>query len=184
MTRHVDITLTWAEFFEGVLEGAKRHCRMLRNNIAHTNGKSSDRPEKEWDDHIEGTIAERAWAKYADLDWDAYCEESMARGLHDGGVDIGGVSVRHTWKLDGRLLVQKTDREDIQAVLVTGTGPHRRLAGWIWVEEAKRVGRWRTYEKWEKQHPNARRKRRPCFWIEPDQLRPMEEILDSLPGRW
>ena len=88
---------------------------------------------------INSCCAEMAVAKFYNLHWEAVVE-SPAKDLMG---DVGGVlEVRSTWRVSGRLILHKRDRDDFPFVLAIGKGRHWRLAGWMRGEEGKKRKYW------------------------------------------
>jgi len=80
--------------------------------------------------------------------------------------DVGSfIEVKWTRYDTGQLIVYENDRNSDVAVLVTGSSPNYRLAGWIPVAMAKR--------------PKYRNSKQPTWWITQQNLQPIENLKGS-----
>jgi hypothetical protein len=111
-----------------------------------------------WQAMIEGTIAEYAVAKALDICW-------------DGGVgtfkspDAGPLQVRHTERLNGKMLLHPSDKDHEICVLVVGNYGNYTLQGWAVIGEVKLQEYWLD--------PTGGR---PCYFVPREALRPMEDL--------
>ncbi len=84
-----------------------------------------------WQNHVEGCLAEFAVASYLGKHWDG------AIGIPGPG-DIGRkIEVRSTGVADGRLLLKETDQTNADWVLVIGSNGDYQLMGWLEGIQAK-----------------------------------------------
>lgn len=80
--------------------------------------------------------------------------------------DVGSfIEVKWTRYENGQLIVYESDRQTDVAVLVTGTSPSYRLAGWIPVAMAKR--------------PKYKNSKQPTWWVDQKNLQPIENLKGS-----
>lgn len=75
------------------------------------------------------------------------------------------VEVKWTRYEDGQLIVYPTDRPTDVAILVVGTSPNYRLAGWIPVAMA--------------QKPRYKNSKQPTWWVNQKNLQPIENLKGS-----
>lgn len=158
----IEIVLTWAEAAIAAQTGVRRRLHGLQACLQEKNGRAAARPDQAWQDDIEGSAAEFAVAKWAGVFWTPTL-------VVDGGIDVGRLCIRHTCYPTGRLLIQRGDADQLEAVLVTGRLPVYSLAGWIPVKDAKQDRFWQ-----ERPSPDAAP--RPCYWIPQAELRPMADL--------
>lgn len=80
--------------------------------------------------------------------------------------DVGtNVEVRWTRYDTGQLIIYENDRVTDVAILVVGTSPNYRLAGWIPVAMAKR--------------PKYKHAKQPTWWVTQLNLQPIENLKGS-----
>jgi len=84
--------------------------------------------------------------------------------------DVGSnIEVRWTRYDTGQLIVYENDRITDVAILVVGTSPNYRLAGWIPVAMAKR--------------PKYKNSKQPTWWVDQKNLQPIENLKGSNYGQ-
>jgi hypothetical protein len=84
--------------------------------------------------------------------------------------DVGSnIEVRWTRYENGQLIVYENDRVTDVAILVVGTSPNYRLAGWIPVAMAKR--------------PKYKNSKQPTWWVDQKNLQPIENLKGSNYGQ-
>ena len=84
--------------------------------------------------------------------------------------DVGSfVDVKWTRYETGQMIIYENDRNSDVAVLVVGTSPNYRLAGWIPVAMAKR--------------PKYRNSKQPTWWVTQQNLQPIENLKGSNYGQ-
>jgi hypothetical protein len=84
--------------------------------------------------------------------------------------DVGSfIEVKWTRYESGQLIIYEGDRQSDVAVLVVGTSPNYRLAGWIPVAMAKR--------------PRYRHAKQPTWWVTQQNLQPIENLKGSNYGQ-
>lgn len=116
--------------------------------------------------------------KFASLQMDAIAAEMVVgEALHipygdlsderfKSGADVGSnIEVKHTAWHDGHLIVAPRDRSSDIAVLVTGSCPEYRIAGWIPVAIAKQ--------------PRFKSTKDSSYWVGQLHLRPIENFRRS-----
>jgi hypothetical protein len=82
--------------------------------------------------HVDGCCAELAVAKSLGMYWDGYSKTpSKLKG------DVGQWQVRSTCHEGGCLIAHEQDRDETVFVLVVGSAPNLRIAGWIRGIDAK-----------------------------------------------
>ena len=80
--------------------------------------------------------------------------------------DVGSfIEVKWTRYDNGQLIIYESDRQSDVAILVTGTSPTYRLAGWIPVAMAKR--------------PKYKHAKQPTWWVTQINLQPIENLRGS-----
>jgi hypothetical protein len=84
--------------------------------------------------------------------------------------DVGSfIEVKWTRYESGQLIIYEGDRQSDVAVLVVGTSPNYRLAGWIPVAMAKR--------------PRYKHAKQPTWWVTQQNLQPIENLKGSNYGQ-
>jgi hypothetical protein len=84
--------------------------------------------------------------------------------------DVGSfVEVKWTRYETGQMIIYENDRNTDVAILVVGTSPNYRLAGWIPVAMAKR--------------PKYRNSKQPTWWVTQQNLQPIENLKGSNYGQ-
>ena len=84
--------------------------------------------------------------------------------------DVGSfIEVKWTRYENGQLIINESDRTTDVAILVTGTSPSYRLAGWIPVAMAKR--------------PKYKNSKQPTWWVDQKNLQPIENLKGSNYGQ-
>jgi hypothetical protein len=84
--------------------------------------------------------------------------------------DVGSfIEVKWTRYDNGQLIIYESDRTTDVAILVTGTSPNYRLAGWLPVAIAKK--------------PRYRSSSQPTWWITQANLQPIETLKGSTYGQ-
>jgi len=139
--------------------GVGRHIRALMKDRTQTNDKK--RGPEDWGNDIEAACAECAYALWANMFW-------MGGGNRLDHYDVGHVSIKHTVRPNGRLLIAPEDAkkftEETPVVLVVGTAPVMDLVGWL------PMGAITTDRNWNLDMP------RPCWAVTQGDLRQMEEL--------
>jgi hypothetical protein len=84
--------------------------------------------------------------------------------------DVGSfIEVKWTKYDSGQLIVYENDRNTDVAILVTGTSPNYRLAGWIPIAMAKK--------------PRYKHAKQPTWWVTQQNLQPIENLKGSNYGQ-
>lgn len=107
--------------------------------------------------------AELAVARYFKLDYDPY--KDNGKRLADVGDQL---EIRWTHWSDGQLIIYEYDRPSDIAILVTGTHPFYRLAGWIPVAMARK--------------DKFRHHNQPTWWVNQRNLMPIDTLIRSSYG--
>lgn len=113
----LEVQLAPEDIYNGVIVGARRMYDSVRRNL-NDNGSGSN-----WHQHIEGALAELAFAKHFGLWFD--------HGIGKFGTkDVGEYGIRSTKYKDGCLILRSRD-PDGKYVLVTGEYGKYKIIGWI-----------------------------------------------------
>lgn len=155
----MNVTLSWAEVFQGANAGVMRHLLNLKDGNRHAHGYSGG---EGWELHITGALGELAFAKLTNRYW-----ESVASDFRSLIGDVGRHQVRTTARENGCLIVHERDPDDAMFFLVIGTAPTFYVAGGIQGSAAKSEEWWRTDTG------------RPAFFVPQDALTPLEELIYS-----
>lgn len=156
---HIEVALSLHEVLIAANVGVRRRLAIIKDRSPDMYGQ---KPEHDgWQCHIEGSGAELAVAKHFDLFWSGHVGDYKA-------FDVGPYEVRQTPHHNGHLILQHKDLDkgDAPCILVTGSTPVFRLAGWIYGFEGL-VNKYYT---------DKPRNGRPAFWIPQSDLRPMSSL--------
>lgn len=134
--------------------GVKRNLEAVANGLKAGWGG----PSECWEAHIQGALAELAFAKWMQTYWEGHVNTFRSRD------DVIGFEVR--WASNAQLKRRPKDEPNRKFVLVTGEIPTFYVRGWLWGHEFETLGR--------KMDPGNRG--RPAWFVTPEQLRPMSEI--------
>lgn len=155
----IEVRLTWAEAELAAYAGMKRRLLALHDSRPGFYGFKED---DGWGSDVESAGAELAVATATGLAWVAW-----ARRPSEVQADVGDdVQVRSTRRGNGHMLIHEADRDDHRFVLVFGSIPSYRIAGWI------SGGAGKDPEFWGDPFGTER----PCFWVPPDRLEPLETL--------
>lgn len=147
------VELTDYELRLGAAVGVERQLEALRLGRQHRHGFAGEG----WDIHIEGALAELAFAKARAVFWDA-----VVRRPEDLDGDVGSAQIRSTKRPSGCLIVHKDDPDSAAFVLITQENPRTySFRGWLRGRDAKQQRWWRTDTG------------RPAFFVPQGYLRPM-----------
>lgn len=113
-------------------------------------------PPSVWDADVEGAAAELAVARALNRYWCGLDGSDRLVG------DVDGCQVRHSRRPDASLILHSRDLDDQRFILVVGSMPVLRLAGWAFGHEGKVEGFFR------------RDVPRPAFFVPQSALRRME----------
>jgi len=127
------IDLTMPEVMQAAFVGIMRRVNALKSGWTDRYGS----PQNAWNIDIEGCCAELVVAKALDVFWQGY-----SRSPRKLPGDVGQWQVRSTWRENGRLIVHDEDNDATVFVLVVGTAPSYRIAGWIRAIDAKKKEFW------------------------------------------
>lgn len=150
------VTLTESELQQGSFIGMQRHNYVIQQGLRQQKGYANP-----WENIIEGALAEMAFAKLMNLYWDGKINQ-LTKG------DVGKWEVRQTKHLDGSLRIEPSDKDHAPYVLLTGQSGVYFVRGWILGHEGK------LHEYWKDMAGQGR----PCFWVPPSDLRPIETHED------
>lgn len=149
-----DVTLDWMDVAMAAFAGMLRE---IRNRQANNQHKWNASIANGWTRDIESSCAEKVVAKKFGVYWfDGRKNET----------DAGRFQVRHTPLIDGRLTLHPEDSDDEEFVLVRGTAPKFRLAGWCFGREGKKDAYW--------EDPTGQG--RWAFFVPNSVLHPMSEL--------
>ncbi len=157
----MDIDLTLYELtFAGHIAVA-RHAEAIRLKCKRLDGTTPT-----WDEEVEGCCAELAVAKALGVPWKADVNAFDTQ-------DVAGFGVRHTKRLDGRLIVRKRDflryGDDGRFMLVTGERCHYRVPGWATIADVRDRGEWSNPNGWGG-----------AYFTPQSALRPVAEAAEAL----
>jgi len=154
------IRLSEEEVYRGAAEGVARVIRnALRGRLAAYGAKRS------WDLDVEAALAELAAAKHLELPWEPLADIDTTTGdLANGRVKL---QVRSTPRVDGSLILHRSDHDEHAFVLVCGSFNSWKVAGWMFAREGKRPDCWR---------PAGGNIRHAAYFVPQGRLRPMEEL--------
>lgn len=123
------VVLTPEEIFMGVQVGARRQVLSMRDGLQNRDGHIAN-----WDDEIEGALAEVATAKHLGVWFDPSNGKYKAK-------DVAQYHVRQTKLENGRLIIRPTDPEGDYLLVIGSLGTYR-IAGWIKSSLAKQSPFW------------------------------------------
>jgi hypothetical protein len=147
-----DCRLTWAEMVQACDVAVMRQVQNIKAGRHHRYGcQQADG----WTVNIEGACGEMALAKLLGMFWSGAIGDLSA-------ADVGHLQVRTTAHATGCLVLHPTDKDAEIFVLMVGTAPAFRAAGWCYGHEGKRERFWRD--------PTG--KNRPAFFVPQKLLRP------------
>jgi hypothetical protein len=113
----------------------------------------------------ESIVAEILVARYL-----GYTEFDPRSSQFKKTADVGSfIEVKWTRYETGQCIIGEGDRATDVAVLVVGTSPNYRLAGWIPVAMAKR--------------PKYKNSKQPTWWVDQKNLQPIENLKGSNYGQ-
>lgn len=108
----------------------------------------------------ESIAAEWVVAKYLDRNYDPFDPKHKTRA------DVAdNLEVKHTKYNEGQLIINEADRASDIAILVVGSSPNYRIAGWIPVAMA--------------QKPRYKHSKQPNWWVTQVNLQPIENLVRS-----
>lgn len=145
--------LSWDEVRLASIIGCRRNLSSLEKKQKHLAGMAN---WDGWSAHIEGACAELAVSKIMGITWDCHVDEYKRK---QG--DVGGWEVRSSKPQFAKLRINPNDDDDKQYLLVIGTAPTYRVAGWVYGYEAKRPEWFTTFKKGRDKE----------FFVDPHNLR-------------
>ena len=131
--------LTEADLAAALAEATILRERMIRRNrtLDHGGPMNGRTMAKRFENWREGTLAEIAFGRLTGKPWRPSAEEITDTG------DIGGVEVRYTHHMTGRLIVWLNDRMNKPCVLMVGSYPRISEAGWCHAGRGRALGEYR-----------------------------------------
>jgi hypothetical protein len=129
------ISLTDAEIFFAAQIGMMRQIEDIQRKKRSNTGETQFGA---WQRHIEGALAECAFAKHLGLYW------SKTSWPHP---DVGDSEVRSTPRDWGDLRIKPDDPDDRKFYLLTGINGTYTIRGWIYALEGKKPEYWKRVDK-------------------------------------
>ena len=127
------ITLTWLEVMRGAMVGVQRQVACLRRG---EKGWERCDHDLDWQNNIEGAIAELAVAKFMGRYWPGTVDRFKDPDL------TNDIQVRQAPKPSDSLIVRPRDNIKHRFVLAIGIAPTYNVIGWINGEESKEDPSW------------------------------------------
>lgn len=152
----IPVTLDWFEVSRGAQVGVQRQVLNLSQGKHDAHRFDGD----PWSVHINGALAELAFAKATGRYWLALTKDPKTLPG-----DVGGDQIRSTSRSDGSLILHPEDSDEARFYLVVGTCPRYTIVGWVYGSEGKNRTFWREDTG------------RPAFFVPQSQLRPVEKAL-------
>lgn len=156
----VTVTLTWPEQLQAVIIGGMRR---IGSKARCRTAPYGDPQANLWDIDIEAAGAELAVAKAMGVYWTGIC------GYPEPAGDVGGLEVRSTKRMDGRLILHDRDKDDAPYILVRGAMPIYQIVGWIYGRDGKQ-------ERYLF-HGDGRSAHRRAYFVPVEALRGMDELI-------
>jgi hypothetical protein len=153
----ITVDLSVPEMYLATLVGVMREIQHL-GNPARQHRYGAD-PTRHFQLHIQGAAGELAVAKIYNCFWNGAVGNLRAS-------DVGPLGVRTTAHPTGRLCLHPADPDDTPFVLVVGTMPTLRLAGWLRARDGKREEWW----------DDPQRTNRPAFYVPQHRLHPLTTL--------
>lgn len=158
----IEVVLGWHEALETAIEGLKRSLRHDWQGLEH---RAGDPGRCRWCRDIEGSGAERAFARGMSLYW------APSPGVQIGpSGDCCGWEVRRPEPRNKKLLIRDDDHADRPYVLVTGSWPKYIVRGYVLGRDGKQA----------KYRSPGNPSRPPCYLVPPGDL----ERLTGREGPW
>ena len=152
-----DVTLEWHEYAMAAEIGKLRMLASIRRGSHHKYGMT----KHGWTEHIEGSAAELAVAKYLDIYWNGSVDTFKR------AADVGqNIEVRWRSNPEWDLIVRPDDDDDAWFVLVVGACPNYRILGAMRGRDGKQDG-------WRQEYGG----RTPAFFVPQAHLHPIEQVL-------
>jgi hypothetical protein len=158
-----DITpsLTTMEMFSAACHGCMRRINAVKQNKSVPYG---DPKLNKWGLDIESCASEMIVGKYLNQFW----HQTILLGNDKAPCDVGeNVEVRHTPRLDGRLIVYERDKDASYFVSVVGAFPEYKIVGWMKGEDAKKDKYWWADAKY------------PAWFVDQCDLNPPETLKEQ-----
>lgn len=128
----IRIVLDHAEMWSACCTGLMRQLQGMRRGFnGHKNGLTSN-----FQQHIEGAIAEACFAKYLGAYWS--CSVNSFKGP-----DVADWQVRSTAHANGHLIIRPHDHDHYRVALLTTNTNGAVLHGWMNIADAKADQFWR-----------------------------------------
>lgn len=139
MHKPIPFTLSQAEMLIAAQAGCLRRIAAVKHHRQHNNGVPTI---DMWGMDIEGAAAELVVAKWLGKYWNSVADDpTQLEG------DVGRYQVRHTRRIDGRLILHDKDKNDAVFVLVVGQYPNYYICGWTDGATGKQQQYWRNGER-------------------------------------
>ena len=155
----MEIILTENELFQAAIIGIQRRLESLRN---HRVGKAGQPTDQLWRDNIEGACGEAAVSKALNTfwlgEWDVFKTRKDVAKKYE---------VRTSAYASAHLILFPDDFDDTPYILVTGSAPNYKMAGWLLGSDGKKNQYWGT------------RAGRSSYWIPQTNLHSMKDLLDA-----
>jgi hypothetical protein len=149
------VVLDASELAEASACGKKRLDQSRRSKSKDYLGQDSI------ESHVMGAQGERAVAKWLNEPW------KCSTRAYGGAADLRGLQIRTVPKTSSPLKVRKDDPDRRPCVLVVAHPPRFWIRGWLTAGEARKAGR----------VDDPGKRGRPAYFVEPELLRPMQELL-------
>lgn len=151
------IELNRHEILAAAIGGCQRRVKAMEIDRPQFYG--ADERSNYWQIDIQGAIAEFAVAKA----FDKYWEPATDKPLKSLPGDVGFYQIRSTTHKNGNLIVYEADSDDVPFILAIVAEPYVKLAGYLYGEEAKKIGEKHRYGD---------------SWVSQDKLRSVTELID------
>ena len=157
-----NVVLDHDEIRKAAIKGIDRRIDSWKRGISDK--ESGADMSKIWQREIEGALNEMAVSKRLGIPWDPVPGEF-------GAPDVGPYYVRSTEKPNGGLLIHPWERRVMNRIyiLLVGTAPKYRLAGWLCMQEAA-IPQW---------HRQNLANRGPCWLVPQSKVRPMHTLPEA-----
>lgn len=121
------------EIYVAAHVGIQRQVDNLQNGREDAYGAEKNRG---WQNHIEGALGEKAFAKAFGLYWSGHVGDLDAD-------DVGPYQVRTRSEYWHELILHKRDKDDRPYVLLTGLNGEYDIRGWMFARDGKKDKYWK-----------------------------------------
>jgi hypothetical protein len=161
-TEYHYVPLSWEEVLRASMLGVARNIDAAKDRRKAGWGRASEC----WGSHIQGALAELAFAKFLNVYWEGHNNEFTRRP------DVMGCEVR--WSGIQKLKKKPNDKPNQKFVLVSGeielgesqSLPHMVIHGWLFGHEFETLG----------VLADLGNRHRPAWFVDADKLHPMSEL--------